>query len=228
MVRSPVISNVSSSIGVIAGRGERSCGWLSASKKSAERRWASRWGSLVSTEATSTVPVAVTVERPSPISKRALEGVEGAADGGDAQVLDLELDVGMGGVDGPGAGRDDGRDLLDDGHSVPLLAKSCCLPCCPDGLYTVCNKDPPGRPRAEWQDLPDAWTFVARATTSLRDPPGRSPAQTAPTSAAQTQFARPRRPPTGARRGGPARPWTPGRRAACSRRGRCQVASSIW
>ena len=36
------------------------CGWFSTSKKSGERRCASRWGSRVSTLATSTVPYALT------------------------------------------------------------------------------------------------------------------------------------------------------------------------
>ena len=41
--------------------------------------------------------------------------------------------------------------------------------------------------------------------------------------------ARPPRPPTASRRGGPARPWRPGRRAACCRRGRarcCRASGS--
>ena len=46
-----------------------SSGYCSASKKSAERRWPSRWGSLVSTEATLTVPRAVAAERSSPTSR---------------------------------------------------------------------------------------------------------------------------------------------------------------
>src|SRR4051794_38052667 len=62
------IAKVSSSTGRIAVATKVSSGWLSASKKSAERRCASRWGSFVSTEATCTVPDAVAVARSSPIT----------------------------------------------------------------------------------------------------------------------------------------------------------------
>jgi hypothetical protein len=47
----------------------------------------------------------------------ALEAVERAADGGDAQVLDLEADVRVGGVDRVGAGRDAGEGRAPRGGS---------------------------------------------------------------------------------------------------------------
>jgi len=50
IVSSPVTSNVSSSSGVIVIDSNVMSGWFSASKKSALRRWSSRWGSFVSIE----------------------------------------------------------------------------------------------------------------------------------------------------------------------------------
>src|SRR4051812_37225894 len=60
--------NVSSSIASMLVDSKASSGKVSASKKSGERRWASRWGSLVSTEADRTVPRAFAEERSSLIS----------------------------------------------------------------------------------------------------------------------------------------------------------------
>jgi len=45
------------------------------------------------------------------LAERAFDGVEAAAEGGYAEVLDAELDRGVDGVDGPRPG---GDDLLDD------------------------------------------------------------------------------------------------------------------
>src|SRR3954453_11606660 len=82
--------------------------WVSASKKSAERRCASRWGSLVSTEAALTVPWAGAEERSSAIWSVTSNWLNSPRTVAIAHVLDGEADLGVGRINGPGAGGDGG------------------------------------------------------------------------------------------------------------------------
>ncbi len=110
IVKSPSISKSSSSIGRTDVDWKVIFGVCSASKKSAERRCPSRWGSRVSTLAV--FDAAVGADAVGRDLERALELLELALDRRDAEVFDLEFDARVDGVDVPRAG---GQGGLRDG-----------------------------------------------------------------------------------------------------------------
>jgi hypothetical protein len=90
-------------------------GWCSTSKKSAERRCASRAATRVDSDDASITPgrlhVTLVVD-----DEHAVEAVEGPAHAGQADVPDPELERRVLGIDDPGPGTDRGRLGSGDGH----------------------------------------------------------------------------------------------------------------
>ena len=98
-------------------------GWLSASKKSGLRRCPISCSSGTSTLATSIEPSIASMPL-SPTVIVAVEVTEAAAEGGDAEVLDLEADLGVDGVDAVGTGFDS-YCLFGGAHFVSLRRLDC-------------------------------------------------------------------------------------------------------